>query len=1343
MDDENLNQDSTRLSTPPAPAPANQGGVIHSAVGDIHVPNSRIPFDMDFKFNPQAPITMPSDQGFGVSTSEKGIQEPKPGFWKTAGAEAYEFNATAEILHAGYSKYEQPDPLQDIPPSDWTPTSNTEMFYDIKPEYMSYLMDARGPKDQQYRRDRILSEQEHDTTLENGSMFARIIGGIGGVLTDPISYIPIAGEVKYAKFAPTILKTAARAFPGLAAVGIAQSGAKQLDKVNGNLHDFVIGAAVNTVFGMGIFGAFKGASLALDKMELWNLRGIAASSIKGVDFKFNLGEKGDIQGIKAFDTTGSLSAAEVSYAQELADSSFNKSGFFKIPYVSDAAIKLAGAPYVGTPIMQMINSPYMTVRGFIDRAAEHGILTKGVAEGGTKPKSFEFLMQREYASLRSISAQMNALHLQRMGIKLDSRPVADVTQIGLGLYNKSLKLLGKDMDKSGYISRDQFHDEVQRVLFSKEPSEHAAVNEAASLMREKIDTTYKNYLKAYNLPEDILDPKTAAGYLMRVYDTPYMNVNKDKWVSTVSNWLKESDETIADRMEPIRSLETQLDNAKKAHEDLIRQQNVSDKQIKTSSDKLEKLKRDVKVANETLQNELRENPELSLHVENLHALSANEANELEKITKPLNDLKKQVDEQQKIVSALKSQKAKSKQSAMKGKTVKTAKKHLEAETGHEEKIKVEEDKLHDLKNKVSDEEYNLYEQARNGDINPRLYYPQTYKLKDVNDRLQFRKTYDNHIARENHAKGYYDSIMHMTPEDTISDVMGKVMGNARENHLKTRTLLLPDELLYNNNFMTKDLMAKLSNYVTYLSRRTTLKNVFKDVTHDGGIEPLIEKLNLEYKSNREPWDKRKSEIAEELKKLDEESGKENLSESAKKRIEEDRKALTDENKKLEKNLKSEAKKFSDAKELMNKSYQRMMGIRQRTPGEQKAKSMIMSITAMTNLHFLPATQIADLGSIGLQHGVWPFVRDAVYPAIESLGGILKTADSEALRKTAPSVHLALQDQLSGYADKNWAMEAQPYLNLGRWVGGIEKLAHFSSNADLTTYIDNGLQRLAGSTVQSEFMRILDASVKGTMTKKESEYLRKYGIDPKVWGERMVKAFKDSQGYKTKLGGYQSKFWEWQDTEAANHFSDAVFRGIKNSIINRGMFDSPFWADNFLGMMFHTFTGWGYASLNRYLIPMLQRPDAQKMLGVALSMGFGAMVSPLRRVIRGEDAVPDNMTDAQRFWETINDSNATSEVANVLSWANLLSGDRILGDLKNDKYRNRMRIGAFGPVVGTVNRMGNIFDALASGEMNQKDALEMAKMLPVTGSIWGYNLSKMLIDKLGLPPTRRAAQAENE
>ena len=1335
--------------------------------------NDHIPFDLSIQFSPNNPVQFDATSpGYGQSTTEKGIQQPKPSFLDTAVAQGYDFNATAELIHYKYDKFQQPNPYDDIPTEGWNPQTQPEMFYDLQPQYQPYLMAARGPKDLAYRRERALAEQDHEEKLANGSTFARIIGAVGGVLTDPISYIPIANAVKYTKMSPTILKTMQKSLPGVASVGIYQSGAKQLDKVNGNLHDFVIDSFINTVFGSAIFGGLRGLSLAADKMELWNLRNLAKESIKGVDFKFELGAKNEIKGVKAFSTDKNLSAAEVDKAQEIANSAFLKGGIFKIPFLGEGILKLKGAPVIGSPLIAMANSTYEIERAFIDRAADHSFWRKGIEQKEASPKSFEHFMKKEFADLRSISAQLNALHLERMGYDITPKSVGDMRYAAQATYSRSLKLIAQDSEKYGWISREQFDDEVQKALFSGETSQHAAVNQAYGIIRPKLDNLVKAFNDAYG-KQTILTPKMAAEYLMRVYDINYLNGAKNEFVDVISGYFKEADEFISQRLEPINELQVQIKEFEKAHTEAIAElgkkatpnqvptgtelvptSNVIASEMKTyqvkpqaqlpggpkalprggglsedASITLAKMKLKLKSMQEDLQNELRSNEDLKYHVHDAYALSANEANELTKIMQPINNLKAKAEEQKAVISELRSQKSRKLATAKRKETKEKAQPHAEEYVEFEKQIAQEEEKLHEINRNIQDEEYNLYSKQLNGEVNPALYYPETLKFKDPNNRLRFRDVYESHIHRENYAKAAYDSIMHTNAEDTVADIMGKVTGNGKENPLKARTLLVPDSVLYKNNFMTKNLMSKVNNYALYISRRTHIKNVFKDVTHEGGIEPILEKLNQSYKSKREPFDLRKAKIKEELELLDKDTDKELI------------KKLNKENKGLTKNITNETKRFNRSKERMQMAYERMMGLRKREKWEVVTQGVIRSLVAMVNLHQLPLTQIADLGTIGLQHGAWPFVRDTVYPVLTSVNGLLKTKDSEAIREAAPHLHLGFQDTLNGHADKNISLETQPYINMGPWVGGVEKLAHFSGNADLTNYIDNWLQRWTAATVQSKFMEILHKFANGTVKPRDHEYLLKYGIDPKVWGERMVKAYEDSQGFKTKLGGYQSKFWQWQDLEAANEFSSGVFRAVQNTVVQRGMFDSPYWADNLMGMVFHTFTGWGYASLNRYLIPILQRPDSEQLLGVMLSLTFGSMVSPLRRIARGEEAYPDQMTDGQKFYEVIADSSVTSAMANTLSWANLLSGDRLIGDLKNDKYRNRLGIGASSVVFGTANKLYAILASLASGEVNEKDTRTAAYMLPVAGSLYGRQISDIIIDKLGLPPNRRAAQEE--
>lgn len=1379
IDDETFEdkEDTTTDDNQGSPTPVNPDAP--DFVKDIKINKKpskldNVPLSMDVSYNPQNPYQMDGNSvGYKSNTDIDGLPK-EASFLQTAKAEAYNFNTVAQAAHAGYEKFEEPNPAQDIAPADWTPKSDQENFLNVRPENLGYVLAATGPKDQAYRLQRVMSEQATDDALQNGSFTAKLLGGAVGMISDPMTYIPVMNGIKYAKLADSFVSGAVRSLPGVAAYSVAQAGAENLDKVKGNAQDFLTEAFTDTVFGTALFGITGGLGTSADKLALWNLRKTSSSYFDGIDYKLSTDAAGKITGYSAVDTTGSLSAAKVDFAQKLADSTFERSGLFKIPYVGSAiekglALKIPGTDfYFGSQLQPLLTSPYKTLRGFIDRTADHSIITEGLANGEVAPKKFASLMQQSQADFRALSTQVDALHLERNGFDIQNRALGGLVNLGLNLKNKGLSVLGKDMDKSPFVSKEDFYGEIEDVLLNNNNSQHAPVNEAARMLRTHMDDTYKNYRTAYNLPEDWLPPKTAQGYLMRVYDTPFMNANHDLWVSTISNELKNQDQTITERMQPINDLSDSIKEFEGKHTQAVgiladiknnkKTTTTQPKQIQlgvTHSESLEPqaptstseliagspehslhgMRVKLRSMKEQLQNELRSNPDLQLHVHDWNALSANEGKELKKLLTPKVNLEKQVADQKKVVSQAR-KKASAKLSKAKNsetipKAIPKAKEHAQAKAS----VKAEETKLRDLQDQLDQENDRLQTSAHNGEINSRFYNYHSdrfhYEFKDPADRLKFRDTYGSDLERETHAKAYYDTIMNQTAEETINQTIGRFKGNSRENPIKQRTLLIPDKVLYDNHFMSKDLMAKTANYSNYLNRRTHLKSVFGDVTVDGGIDSLVNNLNNEYQNFRKPLDARKSELQNKMSNPD-------LSAKEKEDIS---KKMKD----VDKQLVKETKGFDSAKKQMNHIYEKMMGMKRYSRGSEMARSLIMSLTAIANLPFVPFTQVNDLSAIGLQHGMWPFIRDGVYPVINSIAGLLKTKDSEALRKTAPSVHLALQDTLSGYADRNWGMHTNPYLNLGKWVKGAETLAHMSSNFTLTNYIDNGLQRMSAAISQSEFMRILHAFKAGDMSKKEGLYIRKYGIDPNKWADRMVTAFKQDGGGKTKLGGYQSLFHQWQDLEAANEFGSAVFRAVKDTNIQSGIADSPFWSDSILGSIIKGFNGWTYASLNRYVIPSMQMPDAQKMLGVSFMLGMGALVDPMRRFGRGEDAYPDNLSDENKMWAAINNSGYFSFFATALSDANVLSGDRLMGNLKSDKYKDRTRAGLLGPAWGTANRLADITGMMASGEWNKSDVNKAVRMLPFANATWTYWMSKKLTDTLGanLPNNRNQAHALKE
>lgn len=1304
---------------------------------EIVTANSNSTMPLNVNFTPGNPSTFqgitpqsihPSDEQ--KQPFEVGIQkEPyHAGFFETA---KVQFGRESDInrVHNFLERYSQDaSPLNDEVSAGWKPTDDPSAFDGVQKDNIGYLLNATSPKDLRRRYNYVLDRQQKDELIKNGSFFGWLLGGFGGMTAgSPEMFIPIAGQVKYAKYAPTILNSIARALPAVGLTSVMHEAAVNADDLNGSLENFVVSSFADTVFGSLFMGGLAGASRLIDTAALYDLRKSILPYYHGIDFKAVPDAEGKLVGFKAWDTTGNLSAAQVSHAQDYADSTFVKSGVFKIPYVGEGMLKAFG---VMSPLVRMINSRFDTVRGFVDRVADHSFITKNIEEGKPSPQKFENLWNQLQGSNRALAVQINGLQVARNGFDIGSR------------VSSTIKDVTAKVTKNGYISKEDFGKEIRNVLIHEEPSEHGTVNEAAALLRTHIDESYKMFREAYNLPETWMSPKTAAGYLMRVYNTPFMLAKENEWHSVITSWLKEADTTINSYMEPINNLKTSLKDAESIHQELIRRPNITDAEIKKSSDNLAGMKRQLNSMEDNVQNQIRDNDDLRIHAEDLTALSANESKELKQILKPLRDKEKLVEEQQKIVSQLKASKSKKSQSAKKGKTVETAKKHATVADTIEKQIAVEEDKLHQLKIDYENEEDTLQQKAWNGEINSHYYTKEPgtsiVNFKDPNERLRFRETFESDAARQTASKAYYDTILNQTPEQTINQVMNKLTG-AKENPLKQRTLLVPDRILYDSNFLSNDIMANVASYRNFLGRRTFLKNVFKDVTVDGGIEPVIEQLTKEYESFRKPLNEHLAQIKKERELLATE--KSNTMKAD----------LDARQKTVEKEVLKLSKDFGDAKEQMNLTYDKMMGKRVGTAKANRNSRMIMAYTAAIRLGFVPYTMITDLSANILQHGLWPFIRDGIVPAIESLGGLLKTKDSEALRKAAPHVNLALQDVLMGYADKNYGTLATPYINLGnRAATGLENIAHLSSNLTGTTYFENGLQHITAGIMQSKIMEAMFEFKAGTLSTKDLQGLLKYGLDPKEWADRFIEAFEKSGGGKTKLGGYQSNFWEWQDLHAANKISDTVFRGVKDTVLSRGILDTPFFMDNPIGAILMGFKGWTYASLNRYVIPSMQQADAQKLMGIMFMLGAGALVSPTRRIAAGHSPYPDDVTPGQVAWAAMQDSGYFSIFGDMISDMNLISGGvlnkNFLGNLKSDRYRDRTLAGVLGPAAGTAQDLYSVLGMAASGEVNQADLNKLARLFPFTQISETRALSNKLVEAIGskfdLPATRYQARRQS-
>lgn len=1262
----------------------------------------------------------------------------RPGFFESFGGRFWQQNEFMQLAENADRSEKDNSPLDDFVPPNWDPTADKSAFIGVDPRNMGYILAATGPKDQRRRYNYVLDTQEYNERLDNGSFLAQMAGGFGGFATSPSAWLPLAKAAKYAKVSQAFLQTLPKIAAGIGISSAAHEAVMETTKVGGNLADWAMDTFADTVLGTVFMGAGVAGSHLLQAGKIFNAKGVIKMMDEGIEPRPVLNEKGELKGWKATPIDGNASAAKVDMAQAYLDGSMAKNSLYSIPYygpkigyaAGEAGNYLAGKI---SPIVRMMNSPFTTMRGLISNVADHGIETAGVAAGRAVEDSFEHMMGVIRGTNVKLHVDYNGLYLQRNGIsynpdKFGSRTAANVEG------------KGKELFQDGWVSKEAFGREVQNVLINEEPSQHAAVNEAADMLRNAMDEIYGEYRKLHGFSEKILPPKTAKGYLSRVYNTAFMETKEERWMQVITEELRKDDAQISQLMEPINRAKADYESAKAAHDALIRKKNVKDEEVKASSDNLEGIKLRQKALENELQNNLRENPDLHRHVEDINAVSADEARQIKGHTQKLNDIKREIEAQKAKIDEIKTVTSRKDRATKKAKTAKTAKKQVALKDMSENDLEIEQRKLRELQEKHDTEELALQEQMHNGQIDPALFNripdSQQYKFKDPANRLRLRDVYESDFHRQTAAKAYYDTILNQTSEDNIANILGRMTGNPSENPLGKRTLMIRDQALYDNNFLHPDPSINVMNYRNMLGRRNAIKTVLNRLTVNGDFESLINRLSGEHAQMKADLSKPMDAVQAKIAKLKEQAKADEHAEAIK-----NLEGQLDKLKaKYDKQVKRLGRKYKNAKKDMELTFNKMMGRTKYSQTSREFSTLLNSWAAATKLGFVPLTMSTDLMATVFKFGFWPSVRDGLIPMLKTLGGMLNTAEGKDIRENAAHAHLAYQHVNMSYSDKNWTGTSQTYEPVqGKLLKGVETLAHYSNNFAGTNYVDNFLQRWAATVIQSKVMKAMLDFQAGKLADKDLKDLLRYGIDPKEWAERFVNEWKARGSDGNGIGGYQSRYWEWKDTEAATRMSGTIMRAVRDTIIRRGTFDAPFAMDNPIVNSVFLFKGYVMASLNRYMVPLMQRPDAQKLIGTMLMMAAGATQNPLRRLVAGQDPIQE---DDHMFRNAIRDGGVFSVLGDAYEEANFLTNGYLQESVGNERYRGRTEMGVFnGPIGGMANDMSRVIGMLARNEINQTDLKRIAVNLPFVYSWQMRGLTNKMITSLNIPETPAQARRQ--
>lgn len=1232
---------------------------------------------------------------------DKAVEKESAGFFKQFGAVFGENEVITKNIVSQIDKQYMQSPISSNQPGQENPndTSTPDEFnpYDfdelasVPEQYRQYLADSENPMQYEYRKREIANTVQKQEMIQNGSWLGWAAGHIAAFGVDAVAtlFIPMAQSMKYATYGGAIFKNMIRQAPGIAAGSIAYTAADDAATTGKSMQDFYFDSFVNTLGGMALTGGAGGLGKALRGGELYEVsRRVFKGNIEGKEIRYKVNDKNIIEGYDVVDaaTGRSVGAAQTKETLNALNSFYQKGGIFKLPFVGqgiEKALKIS-------PTFRGLSSGWETSALVADLLADHSIITKGTQEGIARTQSFESRLRRVQTDAIEAGITLEGYRAAANGFEIGGDPIS-IT-----------KRLAQRMTQGVQYNKEAFSDAVTNVRITGEKHENTAINEAAEFLNKFYEKYLNEYQEAHGMEIGSWDVKTAANYLSRMYDVNYMLNNREQWVEMSVKWFQIRDNLINQMSMPLKQSK---DNINFIKQNILNGINPDANRIA-----LVAAKKEYAAIKNSLRDKIANNKSLLPYMEEL-PLSTKEAKELKKILKPLNEARKKLNQHKSKISII-DKKIRSLESKFTSgkKIINPEEKNYQAIKSELESAKKEKEALEALSFKLETDvaklDVELFANAKAGNINRKFFYRNDetgdINLKKPTAAIKFQKTFESEDEMKEAAMGYFNSITSLDADKLANRMLKGVSDITHGNPMAERSFLIPDKELYDNKFLLKDISRNAALYALTLGRKTHLTNIFKNIhVSHSGMRGITERLITERAKKQAIIDK-----IQDKQKRDNAGSK------------------------LQKSFVKQKKYI----ESMIKVAEGKWGISAENETARAIARGSRAFVATTKLGNVPIAMIPDMAANVMKHGPWRTMRDFVFPSLKSINGLIKTKEAIHIKLNAERAGLALESVINSHSDSMFNTQVLSQMTVpGKVVGGLEYVAKLSGNLSLTNTFENMNQKWSASIAESRILEAMHKFDAGKLPLKDKRYLAQIGLDPEIWSKRFISSFKNSESFKTKLGAMRSQWWDWQDVAARNAMADAIRDSVYSSIVRRGMFDSPFIANDPMSSIFFNLTGWLFASMNRFTIPMLQNPtDSYLMVGLLAQIALGSLVDPLRRWSRGEEF---NLDDDKWFVSAVLNTTPFASVYNTAMWANAITGDQFLSDLKNDRKRKLNISGAIaGPVGGSAQNLFETMRMFASGKFNKEDMKTFANTIPMTNLWYTNSFKNEMMDYLtaGLP-----------
>ena len=287
----------------------------------------------------------------------------------------------------------------------------------------------------------------------------------------------------------------------------------------------------------------------------------------------------------------------------------------------------------------------------------------------------------------------------------------------------------------------------------------------------------------------------------------------------------------------------------------------------------------------------------------------------------------------------------------------------------------------------------------------------------------------------------------------------------------------------------------------------------------------------------------------------------------------------------------------------------------------KSSLLMRNYQYLTKMGSAVVSQLGDTATVVLNYGFKSFLKNfpnllATLPSKKfQLEGL--KLNEEEMKLAGFCMELTLNNMMGGVSN-TFTRNGDAFFSNNPLKNVIDEGVKFMNKVNFMSKADDSIKNWTGLIIQEQAIRAIKNFENLKNGSRDLINLNKNGIGKnnyKIIKEQLDKHSYTKKGFGTNI--YIPNTQSWDNKEAVNLYRTFLNNSVNSVTLNPKIQDMPIWGNKEFGKLILQFKGFTLSSINKILIPALQKKDTDVLAFLITSFAMANIIMYAKNTIKGK------------------------------------------------------------------------------------------------------------------------------